>query len=342
MGVHRTGSAGVERHALSAPGVVALLWTLAAACGGQEAGSAGPKDLLVACSESERIECGKAEECEGGLATRVYGSVEVCTARLTDLCRQAGRALGAVDAASNIAICAANQQAQSCDEWVGKLTPGCGFVGSKPDGSPCEINGQCASGFCDQIEFFTLHNVCGVCAPPPIEGGACASACAADGELVCIHDSAGVGRCVRLGQVDEVCDTAKPCASGLRCALPDGATTGVCKAVSANLGDACHDSNGPFCDYRQGAYCEPTTLTCALPVTSETGGACGALPDDTRAVCRGGEGCVFPAAGATAGTCVPFLTDGARCGSGYGVPFCFPPAICASGTCRLVGPEICE
>jgi hypothetical protein len=94
-------------------------------------------------------------------------------------------------------------------------------------------------------------------------------------------------------------------------------------------------------------YCDSMSHTCALPAISAVGAVCGLLPDGTHARCDNGVACVASAAGATSGTCMAYLTDGAVCQLGYGVPFCFSPAACVAdpwasqATCRVVGGDIC-
>src|SRR5258706_372619 len=238
---------------------------LGAACGDSRPGPDVPPEIVAACAEDATVGCAKKDACERGLATATYGSEATCIERLSRSCEQRRTSPGDARNLQALATCDANQRAQTCDEWVGTLTPGCRFAGLKPSGARCLFDAQCASSFCDAFDYPRPRAVCGACAPAPAEGEPCHSACAYFTGLQCVWDANGNGRCVRPRAEGEACDELTPCSSGRQCAKPVGASAGTCQAVSAKPGDACDDVAGPFCDYRIGADCNPSTHACALP-----------------------------------------------------------------------------
>src|SRR5450755_4851401 len=160
------------------------------ACGGRSQQSEGeapsvPSDIAAACTNEESIACMTEDSCEGGFATLIYGSVGNCISRRTRECELEVASLGTAYGAPEITTCAMNQAAQTCDEWIGTLTPGCGFNGTKAVGEPCLYNAQCASRLCDAFRYNNEREVCGVCASLPSEGDACSSSCGAEGVLSC-------------------------------------------------------------------------------------------------------------------------------------------------------------
>jgi len=319
-----------------------LLLSGMTACGGQSEQTALPSEVSAACAEERRTECTIAESCEGAYSSEVYGSVENCVTRSTQECEHRFVSRGTGYGATEIATCTANQQAQTCDEWIGTLTPGCGFAGKKSNGEHCLFGSQCASGFCDASLYQTERDVCGACATPPAVGDHCTSSCGGDGTVQCEHDPTGAGHCVRLGTIGESCDDVARCATGLGCAVPADAPTGQCLRTDGNEGDPCDDQIGPLCDYRRRIYCNEITHSCETAQLAAPGAACGRLADGSSARCSGGF-CYATTPGATAGTCVAYLPDGSSCTFGPGVSDrCEPPALCAWGVCRIVGGELCE
>jgi len=312
------------------------------ACGGvaESPEHTPPSDVVAACAENARIACELSDACQGGSSTLLYGSEETCAARTALSCEHRATSPGAGYGSAEIKTCIANQQAQTCEEWVGTLTPGCGFVGTRANGTNCEYGSQCASGFCDAYRYYTDGNVCGVCANPPVEGQACNSSCGGDGTVRCEHDGTA-GRCVRLGAMGQACGATAHCATGLNCAIAANATIGQCLPATANEGDPCDDEVGPLCDYRRRIYCNALTATCVMAQNAGLGEICGSLADGGVAQCANS---VCQPAGASAhnGKCIAFLADGAACTYGPGSIPCTPPALCAYGQCRIVGGELCD
>jgi hypothetical protein len=316
-----------------------------AACGSRATGAAGvASDIAAACASSRMVECNKMETCEGGWATTIYGSVDTCVARLTVACERFAMSPGSGVTAAELSTCGANQQAQSCDEWFGIRTPGCGYSGLKVDREPCRFGSQCINGFCNQYLYRTQRNVCGVCGVAPQLGDRCDSSCGGDGSLACEYSnpSDSRGTCVASGGAGDTCGATAPCLPGLLCALPTaGATSGQCAPAEGNVGDPCDDTVGPFCDYRRRIYCNDQLGTCALAQDVEPGGACGVLADGSTGQCRGGI-CLGSSAGVP-GTCIAYLPDGSPCTFGPGTQSsCTPPAICDTGICRISGGELCQ
>lgn len=317
----------------------ALLIGSSSCSGSSDRGDGISNEVIAACAAFARTECDMADSCQGGVSTLVFGSAEACAGRTATACERRVTSSGESVGTTDLMTCQSNQLAQTCDEWVGTLTPGCGFIGTHANGAPCLFNSQCASGFCDDYLYYTERNVCGVCANPPAEGEACSSSCGGDGTVQCVHDG-DAGYCVRLGGPRQACDAGTPCGTGLACATPAGATSGQCLPATGGVGDACDDETGPFCDYRRQIHCNRTIATCEVAQSVAPGARCGLLADGSVAQCA--SGACQAAASELTGTCVPFLQDGAVCTFGPGSTPCEPPALCASGICRIVGGELCE
>jgi hypothetical protein len=310
-------------------------------CAGKSEQASVSNDLAAACAAAAQIECTMAESCEAGYATVLYGSVSACLTRSTEAYQLRAASPGAVYGVAGLDTCTANQQAQTCDEWIGTLTPGCGFIGTKGMGEPCRDGDQCASGFCDDYLYYTKRDVCGVCEPPHVEGEPCSSACGGDGTIQCEHDATGMGHCVRLGSIGQTCSDLAPCATGLGCAVSSGSTAGQCQPATGNDGDACDPELGPLCDYRRRIFCNAQTHTCATAQLAAPGEACGTLGDGSVAECADAY-CPVTVSSSTTGTCVAYIPDGAACTGGSGNVPCEPRALCAAGVCRIVGGEVCK
>ena len=308
--------------------------------GGGAESSTVPSDVVAACAHAEMIGCTKMEACEGGWATVVYGSVDACATRLAQECERRATSPGARYGAADIQTCAANQDAQTCNQWIGILTPGCGYLGTKPMNEACRFNSQCASGFCDQYLFYTQRNVCGFCASQPAEGAQCHSSCGGDGSVSCEHAPNGQATCARLGSPGTTCDAIARCSVGLGCVISPGDTVSRCQPAAGNVGDPCDDTVGPQCDYRRRIYCNAQLGSCAQAQNVAPGGPCGTLADGSVGQCR--QGTCLGASSITPGTCVAYLPDGSPCTFGTGTISCTPPAICDVGVCRIVGGEVCE
>lgn len=346
-------SAAMNRAGLSTSckrlALITAFWTLAptlAACGRDASNSSVEKvtpDLAAACHDDATVQCQMTDLCEPGLATLVYGSSDTCIERLTQACEAKALSPGANYGTTGIIQCYANQAAQTCAEWLGSLTPGCGHVGTNPNGASCRFSSQCQSGFCDQYAWYTKRSVCGVCAPARMQGESCNSACEPTGDLACVHDANGAGTCTRRRALGETCSSTLPCAPGLRC--PDTGGPTICETTTPNLGDPCDDVSGPYCNTWSGLYCSPLSHACELPRIVAFGAPCGLLNDGTRATCASGASCLL--SGQT-GVCAQYYPDGAACTYGPGIRSCTPPAIClfaqnaTSGTCQIVGGEICH
>lgn len=151
----------VRRTSAASLGAIALV---CAACGATD-----EDEITAACIATHRVSCEMFESCLDGGATRSYGSVDVCVERLTSYCVQEVRAEGVTAGVEGVEACGAAQQAQTCDEWVGTLTPGCGYSGTQSNGTSCRHHAQCASGFCN----YTDDLACGVCEEVAREGESC-------------------------------------------------------------------------------------------------------------------------------------------------------------------------
>ena len=182
-------------------------------------------------------------------------------------------------------------QGVSCQPVPGSLSaarPTCQavFAGEVPLGAPCSAASQCA-----QVDSGVV-----TCAVVPGDGGGGGSG---GGQLPLSDPGISIQGLTVAPQDIPVCVLLPPSDAG----------PGPC-AIQADAGtDTCQS---------QGAYCDPTTLTC-LPVNS-AGGLCDpAVP----ASCAPGSFCV--SGGAANGTCAMAGPVGSACTS---AAMCAPPGVC--------------
>jgi hypothetical protein len=231
-----------------------------------------------------------------------------------------------------------------------------GLHGDAPDGSACEIDGQCL-GYCAR----EVTQPCGTCVTRAGLGETCAGSVPCQRPYQCLF-----GTCAGPSAIGAPCDqsgtAAAPCVDGASC------VDGVCRAL-AHAGESCGlppagrcdqvtqcnpstaicDSFGAVgtpcdsaeCDPRlRGTWCDIAMKMCTpLPITvAQLGEPCGvafapdsvAVPNDSESVCAQGFICT-QAEGATMQTCVAPLAAGASCAAMPSA--CAYGLACVNGTC---------
>ncbi len=248
------------------------------------------------------------EPCGLGEAACVEGAA--CNGYLRGSCVRAGDLQGACLPGRRCAeglVCDLN----AC---VRALFPGdpCGTeqpYGRCPEGTVCESDG-------------TSYR----CRPHGTRGGACrAAAPRCDAGLSCVFL-----RCLPTQAEGEACDAQRFCAEGLSCAVPQGATAGVCVRMGTR-GAQCR-AQAPRCDEGLACASEFVSPTVCLPAV-----AAGAECDSSRGVSACAEGICFNGlcrvAGTNGGLCRPSVNP---CDPGLGCigqPLQCRPVVSGTANC---------
>ena len=287
----------------------------AGGAGGEGGGAGGDCDTLSTAY------CLKAQECTPFAIDLLYGSFDICVARLSLSCEIEEVAPGSTYDAAKQKACTEAATAASCDEFFANEVVACHTPpGTLPKGAACGSSKQCESRYCD------LTNLdCGVCATPVPAGGSCA-----DDNRSCepgLSCTSGANKlCVARGKMGENCDVeTQPCTPNLGC---NGATC----AMGAQAGEPC----GPTveCDAANGIFCNMSTNLCQKVFVADVGEPCGVVMGKYT-ICNGASLC------GPAKTCVARAGDGEPCDEAMGVS-CFGPAFCFNGVCTLPDPAGCK
>lgn len=186
---------------------------------------------------------------------------------------------------------------------------------ARSDGSGCNDDEECASGFCDGSDTCRTRPGLG----DPCSGfGECGFRAYCDG-----------GVCVARRGPGQSCSGFEACLQPYVC------LTGTCERISlacepAPIGDQCTYLR--FCE--ADGYCDPSTFRCTPRVGA--GAACTplGLGEDS---CAAGLTCVIGAEGAS---CAPRVAEGAAC---TGESVCVEGAYCIDGTCQAgMGGNPCD
>lgn len=232
-----------------------------------------------------------------------------------------------------------------------------GVTGTLPDGAPCSLGAQCASGNCSADAGLlglgwlppSLLRECGTCLPTGA-GDACSKTCLYGFACVggtCVASAGNAGdpcngggtpdgcsapfhcdasqHCVAPSQAGATCTFTSDCAANLVCDL----ATGTC-ATPAAEGASCLDV--PCADGLAG--CDGNTQTCGNPTFVDEGQPCGG----TTYVCKRGQ-CVALANGS--GQCPTIISVGQPCDAADQTQACDEMASCVGGTCQLFDPRTC-
>jgi hypothetical protein len=199
-----------------------------------------------ACQDVAHAECQKrmtysdSTNPTGASIVRTFGSMENCVMQETLACMNR---LAAPATGNNPAVvekCVAAFATYSCADFFNNNPPAvCAPTGPGVNGSPCEFNAQCSSGYCSG----TKNVLCGVCAAIPAADTSCAT-------TNCAHDQTCVSattECEPVGVPAGSCDDYHPCGDGLSCLGNDTATStaGSCMAAGEQVGTPCGEVLSP-------------------------------------------------------------------------------------------------
>jgi len=269
--------------------VAATLLLAAAACGGGSSSSTtggstttGTADTQ-ACNDQATAVCKLRDGCAPGFEiARVFGTQAACVSRTAQTCLNNLGAKGIGTDPTHIEACAAAYPSESCADFfdnnpVSACVP---VAGSLSMGAACGTAGQCASTYC----AVTSTSVCSTCQPLPAPGAACAV------------------------QAD--------CGRDLACAIPSGATAGVCAAF-VDMGGACLTGHQPC---KASLSCVGDDTTAMTMGTCQPAGGMGASCQTTRKTvpgCSTGFACIAPSGMNGMGTCqaIQLAAAGAMCGN---------------------------
>lgn len=286
----------------------------------------GGVDVATACATAAAAACARLEACLPLVLAVEDGDLATCTARQTAQCRALQGLAGMDRTAAELETCAADFASLTCaDVLVGKPVAACAGKGSLTLGSPCFVDGQCATGRCGH-DVTLPYGACGQCAVEVDVGGACDATATKPCKigLFCGGDKA----CHAFAHQGDPCDAmTKLCQAPLAC------SGGSCVApVDKAKGAAC-DPTKLECDLSQGLACSSATMTCSPLALAKAGDSC--APDATSklptlcedsAVCvpsmmsahcvaavAEGQACVIDAASRTSNCQLPMLCLDAKC-----------------------------
>jgi hypothetical protein len=334
----RRATSGVPIFVPATP--VALFAALAIAC---TSASSGPSSDQ-ACADQVKARCAKTAECSTYLFHIRYGDEATCIARETIFCKAAFAAPSTGKTIATTQACTAAYPNYSCADWLRNDVPAPCVPpqGALGNAATCQMDGQCASGFC----AVPLGFGCGKCAPKTSPGDSCASNGICATESTGQYCSAGTMRCTTPVEQGGACDNnATLCASGLSCAGLTMTSNGTCQPALTALGADCVGTGqgGVGCDRHHGLVCDFATKKCIAMTFAAPGQPCGIVNNDNTP-CDDQGSCLIPS-GQKAGICVGVAADGAACDDAHG-PMCAYRSSCivssgTTGTCTPIGSASC-
>jgi hypothetical protein len=280
-------------------------------------GGATSSPLGSAISAYASASCNRFNACSPASVLYLYGSVSECVARVKLYNTWMASLSGVSWSAAQYNSCANAVSASSCDEYANDTITACMANGTLSNGVACNVNNQCASGFCN-----SGLTTCGQCAVPPSEGDACVNSdCGSN--LTCANDDT----CQRARALGEDCTGDLPCEGDLAC------YQNKCVRPQSTVGAACDSSVNLFCDTANFLVCYTTTNTCVTVADyAAVGTDCGvdtSTSTPTATLCSKGS--------CYGGTmkCVGGAADNATCDTSLS-KYCEWPASCSSsGKCLL-------
>jgi hypothetical protein len=307
-----------------------------ASCG--SGGTTGNLTADMACADVAHAGCTRLLACSATALQVRYGDEKTCEMREEQSCIKALAAPGNGNDATHTEACAQDIPAWACPDYLnGANTPaGCTQqAGTGATGESCAFPGQCQSGFCAVAPGIG----CGICAPRPTVGAACAGLTTCGQGLICTSDTQ---TCVTFATtVAAPCGPGAPCGAGLSCIGATGLAMGTCRPSATQAGATCDPTlkTGPGCDRNAGLVCNSHSKECAPATVAVTKGSCGVVDNQT----------VFCAASGSCknGICVAAAADGAACDTANG-PGCEQLARCivgsgsgTAGTCHMNELTLC-
>ncbi len=257
------------------------------------------------CDKSEAAGCAAFFQCNPGLAPIYYGSVDTCTQKSAEQCKNVVRLGGTLASPADLEACAQGFVELPCSE---AFRPECFVRGARSIGQACAANMECESRRC----VVTVSGVsCGTCMAARTQGQLCD---VGDGDceigLTCLSTT---NTCeLRLAE-GAGCTTHNDCEGNLLCIAKK------C-AKPLNEGAPCSED---LCDHGLLIACDGTK--CAKFATVGPGEACTF------------DWCVYGAACNSEGVCVSLPIEGQSCGTIR----CVEPANCINGLCSL-GYAVCQ
>jgi hypothetical protein len=357
--------------------VLTLAVVAAVGCGGRTSGTGGRSNGIdgggtvlaqVACDDFMSM---GFTNC-GGMTTAGMSSVQ---SGFGQACQNTVALPGSGVTPAALEACAAALNTLPClaaPDMVGALLYGsasflaaCNFVGTLPEGAPCNEDFQCASALCSGAHQTLgtegpLPPTCGTCAPTaaigePCSGGGCGPGAICSGASVCVA--------VTYGALGAKCDGGGSlCGPGLFC----DTQAGQCVSIPANVGNPCNSSVGcapPLVCRGSPATCQQPAVdgSCSADQDCSAGFVCetNTSPSQCQAItllmpgepcgavatqCAVGS-CPFASSGAP--TCPTVVPDGQPCGGNatcdtYSA--CFNPKTPVSGTgvCTPIDGDVCR
>ena len=322
----------------------ALLFGLAAACGGSDTSSPGDDGPSVALAELPTryadAFCQVFTSCVGDLYG-IFRPGETCIEDISVTIEEGLATLpDSVDAGrvkyhgTKVQKCLDEIATGRCDTLSQRQPESCkaALEGTVEEGGDCALDAECRGP-----QYCKTNDACpGKCAPYEKAGGACSSNDNCASGLKCGDNL----HCVAPSQQGEACEQGEPkCADGLLCLGQDSTakTPGICYTIEAALsgaeGDACSLSDGQLC---AAAYsCEITSIAqlggnCVAKVGA--GAAChAAFPDE----CPTDEYCALGVNPLLPGTCTSKPKAGEACATALGGgQICAPDTRCDANVCR--------
>jgi hypothetical protein len=282
--------------------------------GGGGDAPAGPT-VQQACNDWAMAICTEQQKCTPFPVQVFYGDVPGCTTRTALQCSASYALAGSNGDTSKLEACAQAYGAQSCQDFLGLVTPGaCNITGTAADGAQCGHDAQCKSGYCKA----QANATCGACAERSGNRGACTLLTDCSSGLICSQ-----GTCWQTAASGAACGPHAPCGGTLAC------IGGTCQTPGA-VGATCAAQTD--CDQAHGIYCNIATNKCAQEQTAPAGQSCGVV-SGALVLCSAAATCILPDGG-TEGTCLAPAMDGASCDTKNG-PGCLVGAACTGGTCTV-------
>lgn len=331
-----------------------VLTTLLPNCGSSGDSPDKACAILAQAQCDRRQACTNAIQADGVFILNTYGDKTTCLVRQQEACENNATAPGTGTSPAQLEKCASEYASWSCTDLFDNNAnppPDCAPPGKLANGQMCAFAGQCASRFCSG----TKNASCGLCADEPLDGASCATSGCAPGQA-CKTESTGAMVCRdRLVVGDATCTSDTVCQAFSSCvgaSSTDATKIGVCTATTSTLGTPCGGTN-PACEGNLGLACLGATgaKTCQQVAYVRAPGACGTLPDGSRAECINADcfTATGPAAAAdTNATCVAQAADTAACDTQLG-PLCLAPARCVTsglgataGTCMVPSATACK
>jgi hypothetical protein len=319
-------------------------------CGGSGDSADKACAILAKAQCDQRLGCTNAIQTDGVFILNTYGNMTTCLERQQEACVNNATAPGTGTSPAQLEKCASEYANWLCaDLFDNNANPpiDCAPPGKLANGQTCAFAGQCASRFCSGIK----NASCGVCADEPLDGDSCTTSGCAPGQA-CKTESSNAMVCRdRLPVGDTTCTTDTVCQAFSSCVGDSAPKTGVCTLTSSALGAACGGTN-PACESNLGLAClgAAGAKTCQQVAYVRAPGACGALPDGSRAECINAD--CFTANGPAAATdtdaiCKAQVADGQACDTQLG-PLCLAPARCVTsvgataGLCTVPSATLCK